>query len=613
MRWTLIRRSALVSLTIRSSIEDGQRGVAGRLGGRRLDGGLREAGGGVAQRGRGVGREGRDTDGPQPAASRGGAAVGRHDAGGEHRPHLQALEQPAAVGQVVHQLGVAVGQLVEVGRDAVTVERVGLDQPGRDDRATQRDLGCEVADGTAGDGAERLEGGGLELVDPPVGQHRGAHDEGVGVELDRAGQQPLLAGRGGADVLLGLGEGRLRQLGRVDDVGVGEDRGAEAGPLAHVGARGVEEVGEAEHLVVLVGVQRGVGDAAAAAGSAWGRSGSSLMRSPGPGRAPARWRDLRGGTAHAEPRIVVGLVRSERVPAVGQQHPGHEADVGRLLVGDAGGEHAQPAAALGVDGGDRGGRRRRRRGARPARRGRLRRAGSSAPGRGRSGRRAAPRRSRRRGGRAGRSRRAPRTRSRPDVVGDVGRAGELARPLVGGEPRELEDEAVAGGERRHGVAGLPVPGLDLGARGGDVDVEGQRRGGEQADGAGQAGVDPLVGDQSAPAQGVVGVVERGQRFGVRDVLGAAARLAEAALEPAGRGGLRRPRRGRRGAVRRRRGSATWRSSGSVRARRRGSPSRKFAAGGVGVVRSMVTMSEPRQFDGQPVLVTGRRRDEGDER
>ena len=63
-----------------------------------------------------------------------------------------------------------------------------------------------------------------------------------------------------------------------------------------------------------------------------------------------------------------------------------------------------------------------------------------------------------------------------DVVGDVGRAGELARPLVGGEPRELEDEAVAGGQRRDRVVGLPVPGLDLGAGGGDVDVEGQASG-----------------------------------------------------------------------------------------------------------------------------------------
>ena len=60
-------------------------------------------------------------------------------------------------------------------------------------------------------------------------------------------------------------------------------------------------------------------------------------------------------------------------------------------------------------------------------------------------------------------------------------------------------------------------------------------------------------------------------------------------------------------------SATRRSSGSVSASRRAMPSRKLAGGGGGVVRSMVTMSEPREVDGQPVAVTGRGRVEREQR
>ena len=81
--------------------------------------------------------------------------------------------------------------------------------------AAEGDLGREVADRAAGDRAEGLVRRDLELVDPAVGQHRGAHHQRVGVELDRAGQQAVLAGGRGADVVLGLGVGRLRQVGRT--------------------------------------------------------------------------------------------------------------------------------------------------------------------------------------------------------------------------------------------------------------------------------------------------------------------------------------------------------------------------------------------------------------
>ena len=167
-------------------------------------------------------------DRAQAAARGGGAPVGRHHAGREQRAHLEPVEQAPDPGHVVHQLGIALGELVEVGRHAVAVEGVGLDQAGRHDGAAERDLGGEVADRATGDGAERLVGGVLELVDPAVGEHGGAHDQGVGVELDRAGQQPLLAGGRGPDVLLRLGEGGRGELGRVGDVVVGEDRGAQA-------------------------------------------------------------------------------------------------------------------------------------------------------------------------------------------------------------------------------------------------------------------------------------------------------------------------------------------------------------------------------------------------
>jgi hypothetical protein len=79
---------------------------------------------------------------------------------------------------VVHQVGVVLGELVEVGRDAVAVQRVGLDEAGADDRTAERDLGGEVADGTTGDGPEGLVGGLLELVDPAVGQQRRARRTG---------------------------------------------------------------------------------------------------------------------------------------------------------------------------------------------------------------------------------------------------------------------------------------------------------------------------------------------------------------------------------------------------------------------------------------------------
>ena len=192
------------------------------------------------------------------------------------------------------------------------------------------------------------------------------------------------------------------------------------------------------------------------------------------------------------------------------------------------------------------------------------------------------------------------------------RRGPARRPTARRRTTRARRRAVAGGERGDGVAGLPVPGLDLAAAGGDVDVEGERRGGQQADRAGQAGVDAVVGDQSAPAQRARR--RRGARRARRRTHVSSAlprRLAEPALEAAA-GGAVAARRGRRAAVRRRRG---WRR-GAARAAsaRAGGAARRGSSrpAGGGVVRSMVTMSEPRQFDGQPVLVAGRRRDEGGE-
>ena len=65
-----------------------------------------------------------------PPAARQRPGLGGEHAGGEQRAHLQPVEQPAATGEVVHQLGVVLGELVEVGRDPVAVEGVGLDQAG---------------------------------------------------------------------------------------------------------------------------------------------------------------------------------------------------------------------------------------------------------------------------------------------------------------------------------------------------------------------------------------------------------------------------------------------------------------------------------------------------
>ena len=66
----------------------------------------------------------------RPPRGRVGALVGGERPGGEERAHLQPVEQAAATGEVVHQVGVVLGELVEVGGDAVTVERVGLDETG---------------------------------------------------------------------------------------------------------------------------------------------------------------------------------------------------------------------------------------------------------------------------------------------------------------------------------------------------------------------------------------------------------------------------------------------------------------------------------------------------
>ena len=221
-----------------------------------VDGGRRrgERAGDVAQRGAAVGGDRVDADRAQPAAAGGCPRDPGQDAGGEQRAHLQAVEQPAAAaGDVVEQIGVVLGQLVEVRRHTVAVEGVGLDEPGRHDRAAEGDLGRQVADRAAGDRAEGLVGGLLEVVDPAVGEHRRADHQRVGVELDRPGQQTALARGGVADVLLHLGVGLGRQLLGRRDLVVAQHGLAELGPGAHLLAGLVEEGSQLEQPVVLVG------------------------------------------------------------------------------------------------------------------------------------------------------------------------------------------------------------------------------------------------------------------------------------------------------------------------------------------------------------------------
>ncbi len=201
------------------------------------------AGGGAARRLRGRGHdrschvphrggrdagERRDADRPQPAGGGQPAAVAGQHAGGEQRAQLHRLDQATApAGEVVHQVGVGLGELVEVTGDAVAVQRIGLDQAGGQDRATQRDAGREVADRAARDRAEGLVGGLLQVVDPAVGEHGRPHDQRIGVELDGPGEQAVAARGGLAHGVGGRVEGGPGELARLRDRLVAQDLGTE--------------------------------------------------------------------------------------------------------------------------------------------------------------------------------------------------------------------------------------------------------------------------------------------------------------------------------------------------------------------------------------------------
>ena len=181
-------------------------GAVGIARGQRLvDVPAHHAHGDVAQRGVGAEAERLDPDGAQATGRGTTCRVAGQHARGEQRAHLQPVEQATpTAGDVLHQLGVRLGELGEVRRHPVAVEGVGLDQARRDDRAAQGDLRGQVPDRAARDRSQGLEGCLLQLVDPPVGQDGGPQHQGVGVQLDGAGEQTVLAGGGSPDPVLGL-------------------------------------------------------------------------------------------------------------------------------------------------------------------------------------------------------------------------------------------------------------------------------------------------------------------------------------------------------------------------------------------------------------------------
>ena len=118
------------------------------------------------------------------------------------------------------------------------------------------------------------------------------------------------------------------------------------------------------------------------------------------------------------------------------------------------------------------------------------------------------------------------------VLGDDGDASQLGGPLRRVEPRQLEDDAVDGGQGRDRAVGLPVPGLGLHVVDAEVEVERDVGGGEQADGARQAGVDGVAVEESAAGQGVDRVVQRPHRVEVGGVLDRGSALAHPVLQRA---------------------------------------------------------------------------------
>ena len=162
-----------------------------------------------------VGVQRRQAHRPQPAPRGQPAGLAGQHAGGQQRAHLQAVEQPAATaGDVVHQLGVVLGQLVEVRRDAVAVERVGLDQARR--RRSRR-RARPRARGSRWRGRRWSRGSCTRRPAARRSSGRSARSRAPSARRRRARSprvsRPCLPVVARADVVLGLGVGQLRQLG----------------------------------------------------------------------------------------------------------------------------------------------------------------------------------------------------------------------------------------------------------------------------------------------------------------------------------------------------------------------------------------------------------------
>ena len=346
----------------------------------------------------------------------------------------------------------------------------------------------------------------------------------------------MLAGRRGADVLLGPGVRRRGQVGGVGDGVVAQHLGAEADHAAQLAAGAVEDVGELEQLGVLVGALRHPDGHATSAST----GASSAARSSGMTRATSRRRP------------VLVAPGAQGPPAVGHQGPGEHADRAGLLARHVGDQRPQPAAGLGGQSGQRG-----------------HRLGVGELAAGAVGDRAGVVVHQHRDqvgavGPGGLDRGVGQLVREVDpvghdrvvqrqVLGHDGDPGQLGSPRPGREPRELEDQPVLCRQRRDRAAVLPVPRLHLHRTRGHVDVDGDGRGGQQPDRAEEAVVDDTVSgaadQQPAPGQRGGGVVQPCERVGVRRLLVRAAAATEPVVESAVAGlGLAEVE-GERGAVR----------------------------------------------------------------
>ncbi len=194
------------------------------------------------------------------------------------------------------------------------------------------------------------------------------------------------------------------------------------------------------------------------------------------------------------------------------------------------------------------------------------------------------------------------------LLGEHAGPGQLVGPVRGVEPGQLEDDPVDSGERGDRVAGAAVPGTGAYADRGHVEVEGGLRRGEQADGADQSGVLTDLAEQATARERVLGVVEGGQRRGVRVVLGGRAASAEPVLEGGGRARL--------GVLERQRGAAGALGDEPELGQRQRHPARQAVEqrgrrrGRGGEIDG--GHSESWELDGEPVAVTGRGWGEGDQ-